>query len=284
MRPLQCVFLTFFVAITLLSCQDAEIPDEGGDLYTITVTPSSGGTATADPVQARSGETITLTATPPEGCVFKSWTVVSGDVELSSTTANPATFVMSAGEVEIRADFQSKVEIGPTLISPAENELIDPLFSHFKWESMTQSTLYYALQLSFDEGQTWQRYGGGYRLSQLDILDQLRWEEGQDIFSQYLPYAIAFGCAERWAGIFAELAARGAPVPEPAWYGGYYMHNYLMWSAIGHSMDGIGQSFQDSIQANAAAQAEGSYGSGGGSGFSGGGFGGGVGGGGGGSW
>ncbi|MDR2974986.1 MAG: DUF2207 domain-containing protein [Propionibacteriaceae bacterium] len=114
--------------------------------------------------------------------------------------------------------------------------------------------------------------------------DQIRWEEGQDIFSRYLPYAISFGCAERWAKVFEELAARGMPMPEPSWYVGSYMYNAWMWSSIIHSVDNIGQSFADSVSANAAAQAAATGGSSGGSAFSGGGFGGGIGGGGGGNW
>ena len=39
--------------------------------------------------------------------------------------------------------------------------------------------------------------------------NQLRFEEGEDIFSRYLPYAIVFGLADRWARVFSELAAQG---------------------------------------------------------------------------
>jgi len=49
---------------------------------------------------------------------------------------------------------------------------------------------------------------------------QIRWEEGQDIYSEYLPYAIAFGCADRWTKVFGQLAASGAPVPVPEWIDG----------------------------------------------------------------
>ena len=38
--------------------------------------------------------------------------------------------------------------------------------------------------------------------------DQIRFEEARDVFSRYLPYAIVFGCAERWSRIFGEVAAR----------------------------------------------------------------------------
>jgi uncharacterized membrane protein len=104
--------------------------------------------------------------------------------------------------------------------------------------------------------------------------DQIRWEEGQDIFSQYLPYAIAYGCADRWANTFEQLVARGAPVPQPSWYSGYgYSPS---WGAITSSVSNINSSFYESVRSATA-------GSSGGSGFSGGG-GGGSGGGGGGSW
>ncbi|MDR0848944.1 MAG: DUF2207 domain-containing protein [Propionibacteriaceae bacterium] len=114
--------------------------------------------------------------------------------------------------------------------------------------------------------------------------DQIKWEEGQDIFSEYLPYAIAFGCADRWAKIFEDLAASGAPVPQPTWYTGYgYGHGYG-WGSINNSIGNIGDSFASSVQEHAQAQMQASGGSSGGSGFSGGGGGGGFGGGGGGTW
>lgn len=37
---------------------------------------------------------------------------------------------------------------------------------------------------------------------------QIRFEEASDLFSRYLPYAIVFGVAERWATVFGEVAAR----------------------------------------------------------------------------
>ncbi|PYF99327.1 Predicted membrane protein [Georgenia satyanarayanai] len=48
--------------------------------------------------------------------------------------------------------------------------------------------------------------------------EQIRFEEGQDIFSRYLPYAIVFGLTERWAQILADVAAQGRHVESPGWY------------------------------------------------------------------
>ena len=39
--------------------------------------------------------------------------------------------------------------------------------------------------------------------------EQIKFEEGIDVFSRYLPYAIVFGVAERWTKIFQQLADEG---------------------------------------------------------------------------
>ncbi|MCL1906935.1 MAG: DUF2207 domain-containing protein [Propionibacteriaceae bacterium] len=50
--------------------------------------------------------------------------------------------------------------------------------------------------------------------------DQIRWEEGQDIFSQYLPYAVAFGCTGHWVAVFQDLIAQGVAVSISPWLDG----------------------------------------------------------------
>ena len=108
--------------------------------------------------------------------------------------------------------------------------------------------------------------------------DQIRFEEGEDIFSKYLPWAIAFELADRWAKICGDLVAMGRlPNETPYWYIGSY------------NMAAFNTGFLTSSLATAAAPAPSSgasgTGFGGGSSFGGGGFsGGGGGGGGGGSW
>jgi uncharacterized membrane protein YgcG len=109
--------------------------------------------------------------------------------------------------------------------------------------------------------------------------DQLKFEEGEDIFSKYLPWAIIFELAERWAKICADLVAMGRlPDVVPYWYAGNI-----------YSLSAFNTGFLTSSLTSAASPAPsaGSSGSGfgGGSSFGGGGFsGGGGGGGGGGSW
>jgi uncharacterized membrane protein len=54
--------------------------------------------------------------------------------------------------------------------------------------------------------------------------NQIRFEEAQDIFSRYLPYAIVFGVADKWAKTFDEVAAAaaaaGVTIAPPIWYVG----------------------------------------------------------------
>ena len=105
---------------------------------------------------------------------------------------------------------------------------------------------------------------------------QIRFEEAQDIFSRYLPYAIVFGVADRWARVFNEVAeaaaAAGRSLDVPTWY---------VFSGGGFGgFPGIA-SGMDSFSTTAAGTFTSTPGSSGGSGFSGGGFSGGGGGGGG---
>jgi uncharacterized membrane protein YgcG len=120
---------------------------------------------------------------------------------------------------------------------------------------------------------------GFQRYLQTAEANQIRFEEGEDLFSRYLPYAIVFGVAERWAKIFGELAAQGRAVPEPGWYAGSSFRAGAFWGSyavFGSSLESFTTVATQSLSAPTP-------GSSGGSGFSGGGFsGGGVGGGGGG--
>lgn len=98
----------------------------------------------------------------------------------------------------------------------------------------------------------------------------LRFEEGQDIFSAFLPWAIVFDLAERWQKVCAELAAEGRIPDSPAWYSGP-----AFYSTFGAD----GASFGESLSVSVTSASADTSGSGGG-----GSSGGGGGGGGGGSW
>ena len=104
--------------------------------------------------------------------------------------------------------------------------------------------------------------------------DQIKFEEGIDIFSRYLPYAIMFGVAERWTKVFEQLAAQGRYTFDTPWYVGYGYGYGFNAHSFASSMDSMASTMSSSMQHATAATS-------GGSGFSGGG---GFGGGGGGGW
>jgi uncharacterized membrane protein YgcG len=109
--------------------------------------------------------------------------------------------------------------------------------------------------------------------------DQLKFEEGEDIFSKYLPWAIIFELADRWAKICGDLVAMGRlPDQVPYWYVGNYQMSAFNTAFLTSSL---------TLAATPVASSSGAGGTGfgGGSAFGGGGFSGGGGGGGGsGSW
>ena len=110
--------------------------------------------------------------------------------------------------------------------------------------------------------------------------DQLRFEEGEDIFSRYLPWAIVFDLADRWARICADLVRLGRiPDTTPYWYYGSYGFNAFNTGFL------TGALTSAATPVPAASAGGSGTGFGGGSSFGGGGFSGGGGGGGGsGSW
>jgi uncharacterized membrane protein len=101
--------------------------------------------------------------------------------------------------------------------------------------------------------------------------ERQRFAERENIFSEYLPYAIVFGCVERWARAFKDL---DMTAQTSSWYVGNAPFNAGVLSS---SLQGFSSNLGSAISSTP--------GSSGGSGFSGGGgAGGGGGGGGGGSW
>lgn len=105
--------------------------------------------------------------------------------------------------------------------------------------------------------------------------EQLRFEEGEDIFSRYLPWAIIFELADRWADLCGQLVAMGRlPDSTPYWFVGNYNMAYFHTGFLTSSLTSA---------ATPAPSTSGSSGTGfgGGSSFGGGGFSGGGGGGGG---
>mgnify|MGYP000864540690 FL=1 len=101
--------------------------------------------------------------------------------------------------------------------------------------------------------------------------EQLRFEEGEDIFTRYLPWAILFGLAERWTRVCEKAVQLGLmPQPSTYWYGGGpWDVNWLLWNL------NSGDDSLSTASAPAPSVSESTFsgsGFGGGSGFSGGGF------------
>lgn len=97
-----------------------------------------------------------------------------------------------------------------------------------------------------------------------------RWAEQQNVFTTFLPYAVVFGCTEKWAEAFASLGVQ----PDTSWY---VSNRPFVYTDFAHSVDGFALTTNGIIASTPAGS--------GSSGFSGGGSsGGGGGGGGGGSW
>jgi len=102
--------------------------------------------------------------------------------------------------------------------------------------------------------------------------ERQRFAERENIFSEYLPYAIVFGCVEKWARAFSDIDAVAAT---SSWYTGSSLGAFSA-SDLSNNLS----SFSNQVSSTIASTPGGS----GSSGFSGGGSGGGGGGGGGGSW
>ena len=97
-----------------------------------------------------------------------------------------------------------------------------------------------------------------------------QWAEKELVFTRFLPFAVVFGCTDRWAKAFAALGVQ----PDTSWY---ISPNPFVFAHFAHSMDGFAVTTGGTIASTPSGS--------GASGFSGGGFsGGGGGGGGGGSW
>ncbi|SDD44250.1 Predicted membrane protein [Sanguibacter gelidistatuariae] len=99
--------------------------------------------------------------------------------------------------------------------------------------------------------------------------NQLRFEEGQDVFSRYLPYAIVYDLADRWAAIFARLEAQGIAVQRPTWY--WSTSDTFAFGAFATTINRFSETSSSTLSSTPSAPSHSTTGSSGGSGFSGGG-------------
>lgn len=135
--------------------------------------------------------------------------------------------------------------------------------------------------------EVWSRAAGFERLiSTRSNTERLDFSARREMFTDFIPYAIAFDCADAWADKYRY--ATGQEPPEPVWFGGGFYHGGFYGGSFGgggSAFDSFESSLSSSLSAYTASQAASSSGGSSGGGSFGGGFGGGGGGGGGGgSW
>jgi hypothetical protein len=100
---------TLYVVVTRQQYQPyfGTIEIVGGTQYNITVTQPQHGTITA-PAKAYANQQVTLTATPETGYCLSSWTVKSGNTNITVTNN---TFTMPAGNVTVTATFVAGMQV-----------------------------------------------------------------------------------------------------------------------------------------------------------------------------
>lgn len=122
----------------------------------------------------------------------------------------------------------------------------------------------------------WSRVGGFKRiLSTPSAQDRFDFSGRKELYTAYLPWAVAFDCADEWAKKYR--VETGEEPPAPSWFPAYYGAHTANY--VNQMVDSFDSTVSSAISAYEATQSSSS--SGGGGGFSGGGGGGG---GGGGSW
>jgi uncharacterized membrane protein YgcG len=123
----------------------------------------------------------------------------------------------------------------------------------------------------------WSRLGGFERvLSTPSSKQRFDFSGRQELYTAYIPWAVAFGCADQWAKKYR--TEMGVEPPVPAYFGGMYVGDHT-GDYVKQMVGDFSSTVSSSISAYQATQSH--SGGGGGGGFSGGGGGGG---GGGGSW
>jgi len=117
----------------------------------------------------------------------------------------------------------------------------------------------------------WSRAGGFRRiLSTPSAQDRFDFSGREELYTAYLPWAVAFGCAEEWAGKYR--TEMGTEPPVPSYFGPAYAGAYT-GSVVSSMVDDFHSTVSSAVSSYEATQSSSSGGGGGG--FSGGGGGGG---------
>lgn len=105
--------------------------------------------------------------------------------------------------------------------------------------------------------------------------NQIKFEEAQQIFSAYLPYAIVFGVASKWAKTFEQVAAaaaaQGVVINPPIWYVGTNWGSGGFFDSMTSGVDDFATQAAGTFISTAGSSGTSVFDSGGASGFGGGG-------------
>jgi hypothetical protein len=186
-----------------------------------------------------------------------------------------------AGRVAVVASFVALVVVGfVSVVSPVPGLYALP-FAGFALGGAGLVTAGVGKRRTALGRDLWSRSGGFERmLSTSSAKDRFDFSGRKDLYTAFIPYAVAFDCADRWARKYETTT--GSPAPSPVWLaGGAGSGGTGGGFGGGQDFSGFESSLAGAINAYSATQSSSSGGSSGGGGFSGGGGGGG---GGGGSW
>jgi hypothetical protein len=275
-----------YVATLMYAAEKGAIDlERAGDAWTITDKQGAAGWAGLDPVTSGvahllGGPGTTFVATPKDveaGQRLK--TEIESFEESTRDWAAGAGLMVgsglgSLGKVVIGACFVAV--IGIAIVNPLNMSaigLVPGLFAVFGAYLAARGAGTRRTKAGRD---LWSRAGGFRRiLSTPSAQDRFDFSGRQDLYTAYVPWAVAFGCAEEWAGKYR--TEMGAEPPVPSYFGPAYAGAYT-GSVVSSMVDDFNSTVSSAISSYEATQ---SSSSGGGGGFSGGGGGGG---GGGGSW
>ncbi len=85
--------------------QEEEQQEEEVKTFSVSISTVTGGTASADPTDAKAGDTVTISATASAGYTFVGWRVTSGSVTLADGSNAETTFTMPESDVVIVPEF-----------------------------------------------------------------------------------------------------------------------------------------------------------------------------------
>ncbi len=265
------------------------LDDAGDGSWTITGLGDAAAWAGADPVTRGVGERLGLLGTQAAPGVFRADRSASAGEDLTAAKAAIGTdareWAVSQGLlVPASHETLGKVLVGLALVlggvlaiwHPFHLSLVALPFLAFALGGAGLMSPGVGTRRTTAGREVWSRAGGFRRvLSTTSAEDRFDFSAHRDLYTAYIPYAVALECADAWARKYQ--AWTGQPAPVPGWYPLYA--GTAGWTGGGSGFAGFESSLRSSISAYQATQTSSS--SGGGGGFSGGGGGGG---GGGGSW